>query len=50
MSKNNCKKHILLNVDEKLYYKIRKAAEELCLPVSTWVKLEIAKKLNEKED
>ena len=44
------RKHIMLNVDDQLYYRIKKAAEDLCLPMSTWVKLEIAKKLNEKED
>ena len=39
----------MLNVDDELYYKIKKAAEELCVPMSTWVKLEIAKKLMEEE-
>lgn len=37
----------MLNVDDDLYYKIRKCATEMHMPISTWVKLQLVQIINQ---
>ena len=41
------RKHIMLNLDEDFYFKVKKQAEKMHLPLSTWVKLQIINVINQ---
>ena len=45
MKKN--KKTIVLNLDSEFYFKIKKEADKMHLPMSTWVKLQIINVINQ---
>ena len=45
MKKN--KKTIVLNLDGEFYLKIKKEADKMHLPMSTWVKLQIINVINQ---
>ena len=48
MSKKN-RKHIMINLDDEFYFKIKKQADKMHLPLSTWVKLQLINVINNQE-
>ena len=41
------RKHIMLNLDDEFYFKIKKEADRMHLPISTWVKLQLINVINQ---
>lgn len=40
----------MLNVDDELYFKTKKMADKMHMPVSTWVKLQLVNIINDNQE